>query len=54
MQPKPISTPEEYAEAVGRIEELMTLNPADGTPEAEELYQWGDYMVAYEEVHFQV
>lgn len=54
MQPKPIVSPEDYAEAVARIEALIALNPVEGTPEAKELDQWGEYVAAYEEVHFQL
>lgn len=54
MQPKPIITPEDYADATARIEALIALNPVEGTPEFAELDQWGEFMVAYEEVHFQI
>lgn len=53
MQPRPINSPEEYAEAAARIEALVEMDPAEGSPEFSELNQWGEYIAAYEVAHFQ-
>jgi HTH-type transcriptional regulator/antitoxin HigA len=46
---RPIRTPEEHDQALGRIEELMAAEP--GTPEFDELEVLGVLVHAYETVH---
>ncbi len=43
-------TREEHAAALKRVDELMDAQP--GTPEAEELSELADKVVAYEQEHF--
>lgn len=45
-------TEEEYEAALKRVDELMDAQP--GTPEAEELRNLADNIVAYEQAHFPI
>ncbi len=54
MQPRSINSPEEYADAAARIEVLVAMDPAEGSPECLELEQWGEFVAEYEMAHFQV
>ncbi len=52
--PKLIKTPEEYAAALRRVDELMALDPAAGTTEADELELLAHLAETYEKARFPI
>lgn len=52
--PKLIKTPDEHAAALRRVDELMALDPAPGTPDADELELLAHLVETYEKARFPV
>lgn len=52
--PKLIKTPDEHAAALRRVDELMALDPAPGTPEADELELLAHLAETYEKSRFPI
>lgn len=51
MKVKPIHTKAEHTAALKRIDELMDLDPSEGTPELDELELMAMVVEEYEELH---
>lgn len=53
-RPRPLGTEEEYDAALARIRDLLHLDPAEGSPEDEELEFWSILVNAYEAKHYPI
>jgi HTH-type transcriptional regulator/antitoxin HigA len=54
MQIKPIRTEKDYRGALKRIDELIALDPKEGTQAFDELYIVSTLVEAYENIHYPI
>jgi HTH-type transcriptional regulator / antitoxin HigA len=54
MEPRVITSREQYKEAMGELERLMVLDPRKGTPEADRLELFALILENYEKEHFPI
>ena len=54
MNPRVITTPQQYAEALAEFESLMELEPAKGSPDGDRLELFAFLLESYEKEHFPI